>query len=355
MRIGIIGSGKMGAGLGRLWANQGHYVMFSYSRRPENLQDLVQEIGSQARSGTPQEAVRFADILLLAVPWAGVGDALAAAGPLDGKTVLSCVNPLGPLGLEVGLTSSAAEEISKLAPGAIIVEAFNTVFAGILHSRARLLGNNTPTVFYCGDDRDAKAKAAALIRDAGLDPVDAGPLQNARYVEPLAMLMMELGYSQRLGSDIAMRLMNPAGATELVKSADVLARSFVMIFAGANSTSPNEEVLAEDFVAYLPYSRYPVRGREKFKAQMKDFRSAFSHFQCEIDEVIDDGMRVAVRWTWRGAHTGQLLGIAPTHRRITFSETHLLRISAGRIAEDHVSGNLLDLLHQLGATQFAAA
>lgn len=355
MRIGIIGSGKMGAGLGRLWAKHGHYVMFSYSPRPEKLQDLVQEIGSHARSGTPQEAVRFADTLFLAVPWAAIGDALVAAGPLDGKIVLSCVNPLGPRGLEVGLTSSAAEEIAKLAPGAIVIEAFNTIFAGILHSRAHLFGNNTPTVFYCGDDRNAKATAAALIKDAGLHPVDAGPLQNARYIEPLAMLMMELGYSQRLGSDIAMRLMNPAGGTELVKSADVLARSFVVIFASANSTSADEEVLAEDFVAHLPYSRYPIRGREKFQAQIKNFRSAFSHFQCDIEEVIDDGMHVAVRWTWRGTHTGDLLGVAATYRKIEFSETHILRISGGRIAEDHVSANLLDLLRQLGATQFAAA
>jgi predicted ester cyclase len=88
---------------------------------------------------------------------------------------------------------------------------------------------------------------------------------------------------------------------------------------------------------------------------MKVFRSAFSHFKCDIDEVIDDGMRVAVRWTWRGTHTGVFLGIAPTQRKISFSETHLLRISGGRIAEDHVSANLLDLLHQFGATGFAAA
>jgi predicted dinucleotide-binding enzyme/predicted ester cyclase len=328
--------------------------MFSYSRRPEKLQALVQEIGSHAQSGTPDEAVRYADVLLLAVPWASIGDALAGAGPLAGKIIVSCVNPLGPTGLEVGLMSSAAEEISKLAPGALVVEAFNTVFAGILDSRAHMFGNNTPTVFYCGDDRDAKTKAAALIRDAGLHPVDAGPLQNARYMEPLAMLMMELGYSQGLGSGIAMRLMNKAGASQLVKRADMLARSFVLTFSGADSAS-REEVLTEDFVAYLPYTRYPVRGREEFEARMKDFRSAFSNFKCDIDEVIDDGMRVAVRWTWGGTHTGELLGIAPTHRRIEFSETHILRISGGRIAADHVSANLLDLLHQFGATQFVAA
>src|SRR5437870_12696325 len=87
---------------------------------------------------------------------------------------------------------------------------------------------------------------------------------------------------------------------------------------------------------------------------MKQFRSGFSNFQCDIDELIDDGIRVAVRWTWSGTQTGNLLGIAPTNRKIEFTETHLLRISGGRIAEDHVSANLLDLLDQLGTTQFAA-
>jgi 8-hydroxy-5-deazaflavin:NADPH oxidoreductase len=345
----------MGTGLGRLWAKQGHHVMFSYSRRPEKLENLVLEIGSHARSGTPRDAVRFADVLLFAVPWEEVKDALSAAGPLNGKTLISCVNPFGPRGLEVGLMTSAAEEISRFAPDAVVVEAFNTIFANILHSRAHLFGSNMPTVFYCGDDRDAKSKAAELIRDAGLQPVDAGALENARYIEPLAMLMVELGQSHLMSSDIALRLMNPAGATELVKSADVLARSFVGTFAGANGSSAGESVLAEDFVAYLPYTRYPIRGREKFEDWMKQFRSAFSNFQCDIDELIDDGMRVAVRWTWSGTHTGKLLGIAPTDRTIEFTETHLLRISGDRIAEDHVSANLLDLLNQLGTARFAAA
>jgi predicted dinucleotide-binding enzyme/predicted ester cyclase len=355
MNIGVIGAGKMGTGLGRLWAKHGHHVMFSYSRRPEKLEHLVLEIGSHARSGTPQEAVRFADVLLLAVPWEKTKDALSAAGEMSGKTLISCVNPFGPRGLEVGLTTSAAEEISRLAPDARVVEAFNTIFAGILHSRAHLFGSNMPTVFYCGDDRDAKSKAAELIRDAGLQPVDAGTLENARYLEPLAMLMMELGESYHMGSDIALRLMSPAGATELVKGADVLARSFVGIFAGAIGSAAGESVLSDDFVAYLPYSRSPIRGREKYEDWMKQFRSAISDFECDIDELIDDGMRVAVRWTWSGTHTGKLLGIAPTNRTIEFTETHLLRISGDRIAEDHVSANLLDLLNQLGTAEFVAA
>jgi len=354
MNIGIIGAGNMGTGLGRLWAKHGHHVMFS-SRSPQKLEHLVLEMGSHARSGAPRDAVLFADVLLLAVPWEQVTDALSAAGPVDGKTLISCVNPFGPRGLEVGLTTSAAEEISRIVPGAVVVEAFNTIFAKILQSRALLFGGNTPTVFYCGDDRYAKNKTAELIRDAGLQPVDAGPLENARYIEPLAMLMMELSDSHLMSSDIALRLMHPAGATELVKSADVLARSFVGVFAGATDSSDGEPVLAEDFVAYFPYTRHPIRGREKFENWMKQFRAAFSNFECDIDELIDDGMRAAVRWTWSGTHTGNLLGVAPTGRKIEFTETHLLRISGDRIAEDHVSANLVDLLHQLGTAQFEAA
>src|ERR1051325_1471202 len=134
MNIGVIGAGNMGTGLGRPWVMHGHHVMFSYSRRPQKLQQLVLEMGSHARLGAPRDAVRFADVLLLAVPWEQVTDALSAAGPFDGKTLISCVNPFGPRGLEVGLTTSAAEEISRIAPGVAVVEAFNTIFAKILQS-----------------------------------------------------------------------------------------------------------------------------------------------------------------------------------------------------------------------------
>jgi len=345
----------MGGGLGRRWARSGHHVMFSYSQNPQKLRDLAEEVGSHARTGTPQDAARFGDVLLLAVPWHAVGDALAAAGPLDGKTLVSCVNPLGPSGLEVGMTTSGAEEISKLAPGAIVVEAFNTIFAGLIHSSAHRFGDHPATVFYCGDDRSSKARAAELITDAGFQPIDAGPLQNARYIEAVAMLLIELAYSQLMGSDIALRFMRPAGPTEPAVSADSLAKSFALIFEGTGNRSEDSKILAEDFVAHTPFNRNPVRGRLKFDAQLSIFRSAFTDFQCEIDEVVNDGNHVAVRWTWRGTHTGTLLGIAPTHRKVEFSETHLLRISGGRIVEDHVSANLLDLLHQLGAMEFAMA
>src|SRR5689334_2910852 len=144
MDIGIIGSGIMGTALGRLWAKHGHHVMFSYSRRPEKLANLVLEIGSHARSGTARDAVGFANVLLLAVPWGELKDALTAAGGMNGKTLISCVNPFGPRGLEIGLNTSAAEEISRLVPNAAVVEAFNTIFPTILHSGAHLFGRHMP-------------------------------------------------------------------------------------------------------------------------------------------------------------------------------------------------------------------
>ena len=131
-----------------------------------------------------------------------------------------------------------------------------------------------------------------------------------------------------------------------------LARSFLGILAAVDGCKAIEEVLSKDFVAYLPYLHYAVRGSKQFQDQMKDFRCAFSHLQCDVGEVIASQLTASVRCTWRGLHTGNLFGIAATHRNIAFTETHLLRISAGRIAADQVSANLLDLLHQLDAAQF---
>src|SRR5438067_9171735 len=144
--------------------------------------------------------------------------------------------------------------------------------------------------------------------------------------------------------------------TEVIESGrtndEILARRFVAIIAAVNGCGAIDEVLAGDFVAYLPYLRYPVRGSKRFQDHMKDFTSAFTRLQCDIDEVIADELTTTVRCTWRGVHTSGLFGIAATQRNIKFTQTHLLRISRSRISEDRVSANLPDLLHQLGDAQF---
>ncbi len=210
MKIGIIGSGNVGSALGKIWGRNGHEIMFS-SRRPDKLKGLAESVGKNAFYGTPAEAAKFCNVTILAVPWGQVESALKLAGPpnLNGKILVDCTNPLKSdySGLAVGHTTSAAEEVAKLAEGSKVVKAFNTTFAAIMHSSSRMFGHEKGTGFYCGDDGSAKAVVSELIRETGLEPLDAGPLTSARYLEPMAMLMIQLGFAQKMGTNIAFGLL----------------------------------------------------------------------------------------------------------------------------------------------------
>lgn len=207
MNIGIIGSGNVGGGLGKIWVQKGHKVIFSFSRNQDKLKALA-VTNQNSSAGSPVEAVQHSEVLLLSVRWETVVEALKAAGPLQDKILIDCTNPLKPdfSGLALSHATSAAEEIAKMAPGAKVVKAFNGVFADIYHSESRLFGSRMPTMFYCGDDDGAKTTVARLISETGFEPIDAGPLKSARYLEPLAMLMIQLGYGQGMGTNIALSL-----------------------------------------------------------------------------------------------------------------------------------------------------
>jgi 8-hydroxy-5-deazaflavin:NADPH oxidoreductase len=207
MKIGIIGAGNMGTGMGKFWAKNGHQLMFSYSRSPEKLKAAAASVSVETLTGTPAEAVQFADVVVLSVAWAAVEDALQQAGSLDGKILFSCVNALLPdlSGMAIGTTTSAAEEIAKLAPGARLVESMPP-FAEVLHSPSTQFGEQTSSVFYCGDDVEAKAIVADLLRQMQCEPVDVGPLKNARYIEPAGMLLVQLAYVQQRGQ-VAVKLL----------------------------------------------------------------------------------------------------------------------------------------------------
>jgi hypothetical protein len=206
MNIGIIGTGNMGSGLGKLWAGAGHQVLFG-SREPGKAKALASSIGSNTTDGTYAEAAQFGEAVLLAVPWAGVEASIKAAGSLEGKILLDCTNPMTPdyMALVVGHTTSGAEEIARLAAGARVVKAFNHIYAQIIHSSPQF-GSQNATAFYCGDDGSAKETVAGLMKEIGFEPVDAGPLQSARYLEPLAELCVQLAYAQGMGTDQALKL-----------------------------------------------------------------------------------------------------------------------------------------------------
>jgi predicted dinucleotide-binding enzyme len=208
MRIGIIGSGNMGSAIGKLWAQQGHQVMFSYSRDRTKLEAIASEAGANAQVGSPSEAAEFGEVILFVVPWKAVSDALTQAGSLAEKVIISCVNPLKAdlSGLEVGTSTSGAEEIAKQIPEAKVVEVLFP-FAEILQSGSLQSGSEAATQFYCGDDADAKAIVAQLISQLGLNLVDAGSLSSARYLEPLGMLLVQLAYVEGMGATIGLKLL----------------------------------------------------------------------------------------------------------------------------------------------------
>jgi predicted dinucleotide-binding enzyme len=208
MRIGILGSGLMGAKLGTIFARAGHEVVFSYARSLTKLKKLARAAGPTARAGTPQDAAQDADALLLAVHWSRFNDVLKQAGDLSGKVIVTCSLPMNAQNtkLILGTKTSGAEELAKKHPRAKIVSAFNTVPSEVLFSVYECRRKGTrPTLVYCGDDESAKKLTAKLIRDVGFDPVDAGPLHVARYTEPFALLVAQLAYEGKGGPELAYR------------------------------------------------------------------------------------------------------------------------------------------------------
>src|SRR2546426_3880935 len=166
MRIGILGSGLMGGKLGTIFARAGHDVVFSYSRSREKLNKLARDAQGKARAGTPAEAARDADALLLAVHWSRVDDVLKQAGEVSGKVIVSCSLPMNAddTALVIAHTSSGAEELAKRVPKARLVSAFNTVpsevLFGVFEARRKAA---RPSLVYCGDDASSKEPAAQLI------------------------------------------------------------------------------------------------------------------------------------------------------------------------------------------------
>jgi 8-hydroxy-5-deazaflavin:NADPH oxidoreductase len=188
MRIGIIGAGKVGGGLGKLWVRVGHHVFFS-SRHPNRPKVLVKEAGSGAYSGNVADAALFGDVILFSPNFWGVDDALEATGPLKGKTVIDVTSPLewnpnGRMVRSLSGSTTAGEELAKRLPGAHVVKAFSTIPASFIpHAFYRPGHLQRLVVFYCGDHRISKVAVHQLIADSGFVGVDTGPLRLAKELE----------------------------------------------------------------------------------------------------------------------------------------------------------------------------
>ena len=202
MKIGIIGAGNMGTAFATRLARAGHDVAVT-SRNPSHAEKAAAAAGGKARAVRPDEVARDADLLVLATPYAGAADALRSAGDVRGKTVVDISNPVTPdmSDLSLGHSTSAAEEIQRATPGAKVVKAFNTIFAQVLGAEGS--GPVKAQDFYAGDDAAAKDAVRGLIESASFEPVDAGPLANARHLEPVGMLNIYFGYVAGRGTAVA--------------------------------------------------------------------------------------------------------------------------------------------------------
>jgi len=202
MDIGIIGAGNVGIGIGKRLAAKGHQLLVSFARSQDKLEAAAQAISGGTRSGSPAEAARFGEVVIVALPWGVTLEAVqGVAGDLVGKVVWDTTNPLKAdmSGLEIGTTTSAGEAMAKAAPGARVVKAVPP-FAGVLHSSSTEIGGGRPGVFVCGDDAEARRLVLGLVAEIGADGVDAGPLMLTRYTEPLGMLLVQLAYGRGLGA-----------------------------------------------------------------------------------------------------------------------------------------------------------
>ncbi len=207
IKIAVLGAGNVGGALGRLWAGKGHFVTFGTPNpSSDKVANLLRAIPS-ARAATNRDAAQSADAVALCVPWPVAQEAIQLSGSLVGKILIDAMNPLANdlSGLVVGLTTSAAEQVASWAPGARVIKAFNTI-GSMNYGNARF-GSQRADGFYCGDDQAAKDVVKQLIEDIDMEPVDVGPLRNARLLEPLAMLWIDLAVNQRQGANHGFKLL----------------------------------------------------------------------------------------------------------------------------------------------------
>jgi predicted dinucleotide-binding enzyme len=183
MRIGIIGAGNIGGNCAQRFIASGkHEVKLSFSRDAANLAEFARELGDRASVGTPQEAVRFGDVVVLSVPWDVIPEALRQAGSLASKIVIDTTNQFGSRALPPK-GQTAAEFNATRMPGARYTKSFNTLTAHFQRETADRPKDQKVVQWICGDDAEAKRIVAELIEDAGYVPVDIGSTKSCQVME----------------------------------------------------------------------------------------------------------------------------------------------------------------------------
>jgi predicted dinucleotide-binding enzyme len=181
MKIGIIGSGNIGATAAKLFANAGHEVAISNSRGPESLTSVVNSIGANVKAKTVEDAIKFGEVILLAIPWRKRQELLPASELFDGKIIIDAMNPYSENFeiIDLGNSTSSEEVLKQIPSSSRLVKAFNTIYYEHLGTRGdpNLSKEQRFVIFVAGDDTDTKATVSKLIEDIGFAAVDTGSLR----------------------------------------------------------------------------------------------------------------------------------------------------------------------------------
>ncbi|MEP6903150.1 MAG: NADPH-dependent F420 reductase [Actinomycetota bacterium] len=204
MKIAILGAGMVGAALGKRFSQTGHEVYFGVPNPAEY--DDKREF---AKVGTVAEAAADSEIIVLAIPFDAISEAIENCGEVSGKIIVDCTNPLkmidGRLSLALGFDTSGAEKVAAVANRAKVVKCFNQTGFDNLANPQYDIGKAVQ--FVCGDEPEARETVRKLAESIGFEAIDAGDLKNARLLEPLAALWIHLAFTTDLSRSFAFSLL----------------------------------------------------------------------------------------------------------------------------------------------------
>lgn len=210
MQIAIIGTGNVGSAIARGLKGKGHGVVLgSRSTQDAGLQALAAQV--EAGTAMPADAATGANIVILALPWSVAEAAVTALGPMAGKTVIDCMNPLGmvngALGLTVGHTDSGGEMVQRWLPQAHVVKTLNQVGAEMMADNSAL--PQRPVMFMAGNSDSAKQQAAVVLSSLGFEALDAGDITKSRILEPFALTWINQALFRGKGRNWALAAVSP--------------------------------------------------------------------------------------------------------------------------------------------------
>lgn len=208
MKVAILGTEDLSKSLAKALSKHGYHVMIGAKTLGE-ADEIAGPLGHYAQGATYANAIHYGEVVILTMPYKEVETVLRNVETYRGKLIVDATTPLVTtkmVGLAFGHSTSAAEQIAKMVPGATgVVKAFSTAFPETIESP--FYGPNELSVFYCGDDEAGKKVVAKMISDMGMDGVDCGPLTGARFLEPMTAMLVRLGVSLENGHEIGFKLL----------------------------------------------------------------------------------------------------------------------------------------------------